>query len=250
MVVELSQRRGVEGVSWWRVLWRRLIYPFLPAIIQQVYFHWRHGNDERNIPEVFVHSNVLLTHGGGARKRSGGSGWRNFFDPRADIVEVLTSDYFSSSLNMVGANEEIMGCRYNFPFLDKRIIEFCLMLPGEEFIKEDVPRVFIRNAMKGLVPEEIRQRRDKSLLGPLDIEMVYANRELFEEIIAADSDLAWKILDREAVRSALSQLFTSRKDDRKSRELGTQLGKCLNVAAFLQWFEKKAKPSIGAGVAT
>jgi len=248
MITDLSRRKHAERVSWWRVVRRTLVYPLLPEKIQQAYSRWHHGCKHDNTTHAYINTNILNTENSVKRNRTGEGRRKKSFDPRVEIVEVVSDGYFSSSLNVLGANEEIMRCRYNLPFLDKRIVEFCLSLPGEEYIKEDIPRIFIRNAMKGLVPEEIRMRRDKSLLGPLDVEMLRANKELFEDIVDTDSALTWKILDREGMRSAFSQLSKLSKNDKEARESGTQLGRCLNVAAFLQWFEKKDKHASCADV--
>ncbi|AET70494.1 asparagine synthase (glutamine-hydrolyzing) [Desulfosporosinus orientis DSM 765] len=42
------------------------------------------------------------------------------------------------------------------PTRDKRVIEFCMSLPAEQFVKDGIERSLIRRAMKGILPEKIR----------------------------------------------------------------------------------------------
>lgn len=58
-----------------------------------------------------------------------------------------------------GASLEI-----RYPFYDKRLIEFCLALPGEQKMQHGWSRYVLRNAMKGILPPAIRRRGDKSNL--------------------------------------------------------------------------------------
>jgi asparagine synthase (glutamine-hydrolysing) len=47
------------------------------------------------------------------------------------------------------------------PFLDFRLVEYIFSLPPNQKIKEGVTKGILRNAMRGTLPEEIRNRMDK-----------------------------------------------------------------------------------------
>lgn len=47
------------------------------------------------------------------------------------------------------------------PFLDHRLVEKTLVLPGEQVIRHGMTKNILREAMKGILPEKIRLRRDK-----------------------------------------------------------------------------------------
>ena len=47
------------------------------------------------------------------------------------------------------------------PFLDYRLVEFVFGLPVDQKIRAGVTKIILRNAMKGVLPEEIRGRMDK-----------------------------------------------------------------------------------------
>lgn len=51
------------------------------------------------------------------------------------------------------------------PFLDLRVIEFCLSLPEEQLQKNGWPKVILRRATRGVLPEKVRWRTGKPHLG-------------------------------------------------------------------------------------
>jgi asparagine synthase (glutamine-hydrolysing) len=58
------------------------------------------------------------------------------------------------------------------PFLDKRVIEFCARLPGSARLRQGWPKMILREAMSGMIPDEVRWFRGKPHLGCLFNEVV------------------------------------------------------------------------------
>ncbi|MCC6190075.1 MAG: asparagine synthetase B [Anaerolineales bacterium] len=54
------------------------------------------------------------------------------------------------------------GLELRHPFLDRRLVEFCLGLPSEQRLRDGWARIVQRNAMAGILPEAVRWRRSKS----------------------------------------------------------------------------------------
>lgn len=92
-----------------------------------------------------------------------------------EIYEILNSDDFKhiknqsikSRLNILkphytthGQIKQDMGMYFNFDILDptrdKKLIEFCLSVPNEQFRNKNQDRVLIRTACKNLLPETVR----------------------------------------------------------------------------------------------
>ena len=48
-----------------------------------------------------------------------------------------------------------------FPFLDHNLVEKTLSIPPSNYIKNGYTKVIMRNALKGILPEKIRMRKDK-----------------------------------------------------------------------------------------
>jgi asparagine synthase (glutamine-hydrolysing) len=51
------------------------------------------------------------------------------------------------------------------PFLDRRVVAFCLMLPGEQKLGSGWPKIILRRAMAERLPDAVRWRRGKEHLG-------------------------------------------------------------------------------------
>jgi len=51
-----------------------------------------------------------------------------------------------------------------FPFLDRDLLEFLYSIPREQFVRPGQRRSLLRRALRGIVPEEILNRRRKSFV--------------------------------------------------------------------------------------
>lgn len=51
------------------------------------------------------------------------------------------------------------------PFLDIRVLRLCLSLPADQLLSDGWPKVILRRAMAGLLPDEVRWRKGKEHLG-------------------------------------------------------------------------------------
>lgn len=58
-------------------------------------------------------------------------------------------------------NSMFFSIEARVPFLDHRLVERLLAMPGESHIKKGVTKAFLREAMEGTLPEKIRNRKDK-----------------------------------------------------------------------------------------
>jgi asparagine synthase (glutamine-hydrolysing) len=70
------------------------------------------------------------------------------------IVEVL--DHTSAAFNV----------EVRFPFMDVRLIEYCVSLPSDQKFRGATTRYVMHAGMAGVLPDKIQQRGDKSDLGP------------------------------------------------------------------------------------
>jgi asparagine synthase (glutamine-hydrolysing) len=51
------------------------------------------------------------------------------------------------------------------PFLDLRVLAFCIRLPGEQTLNSGWPKTILRRATAGRLPDDVRWRRGKDHLG-------------------------------------------------------------------------------------
>ena len=97
------------------------------------------------------------------------------------------------------------------PFLDHRLVERTLAMPGDAFIKDGMTKHILREAMEGTLPEKIRLRKDKIGFGtpneewfrsekfkPFILDLLHSDSFRSRGII--DADMAVKVYSRHLSR--------------------------------------------------
>jgi asparagine synthase (glutamine-hydrolysing) len=76
-----------------------------------------------------------------------------------------------------------------FPFLDHNLVEKTLAIPSENYIKNGYTKAIMRNALKGILPEKIRMRKDKVGFSTPEADW-FKNKKLqvvLQDVIESDS---------------------------------------------------------------
>ncbi len=77
----------------------------------------------------------------------------------------LTSGLVQTVLEIANNGSSAFHVETRFPFIDKRLVEFCLGLPGSQKVNQGYTRITARRALNAIIPEEIRWRSSKGNLG-------------------------------------------------------------------------------------
>ncbi len=103
-------------------------------------------------------------------------------------------------LHFEDRNSMAFSVESRIPFLDYRLVEYAYGLPGNQKIREGRTKVVLRNAMKGTLPEIIRNRTDKKgFLAPTDLWMKTDMRETVQDLFRSESFRSRNIFNPEAV---------------------------------------------------
>ena len=93
--------------------------------------------------------------------------------------------------------------------MDKRVIEFCLTVPGEEKFKKGVTRAYFREGMKGVAPDEVLEKHTKANLGPVIMNEIRENYiSMLQTINNSYTNIAATIS-----RSKINQLLSKNFED-------------------------------------
>ncbi|HUA35242.1 MAG TPA: asparagine synthase-related protein [Candidatus Binataceae bacterium] len=84
---------------------------------------------------------------------------------QGDLYEMYASGERLSVLEMVDRFGARHGVEARHPFYDRRLVEFFFAIPEEQRRRDDLTKFVLRGAMKGVLPESIRTRRDKGDFG-------------------------------------------------------------------------------------
>ena len=112
-----------------------------------------------------------------------------FLDPlHQSLYETLTETSLPQLLRYADRNSMAFSREVRLPFLDHRLVEYLFSIPAQQKIAGSSTKQVLRNATRGVIPEEIRNRKDKVgfappegvwLRGPLRpwVEDVFASRQ-------------------------------------------------------------------------
>jgi len=99
------------------------------------------------------------------------------------------------------------GIEVRHPFLDRRLVEYLLALPGEQLFRLGRSKNLLRRAMSGILPERIRLREGKTVFLPfLDFLLLERSAGEIMELLREPRTAELGILDGKALRSAYLNL--------------------------------------------
>lgn len=89
--------------------------------------------------------------------------WQAFADERA---KVICNPFMVVARERYNRIASVNGIEPRDPFLDRRVVDFCLRLPSRKLQAEGWPKLILRQAMAGRLPDSVRWRLGKEHLGP------------------------------------------------------------------------------------
>lgn len=112
-------------------------------------------------------------------------------DPlKSSIYKYLTKCRLPKLLRCEDRNSMAFSLEARVPFLDYRLVEFIFSLPNTQIISNGITKYVLRNAMKDLLPEKIRNRTDKMAFAvPEDYWLQKLNKEQILDIFNSRSFL-------------------------------------------------------------
>jgi asparagine synthase (glutamine-hydrolysing) len=98
------------------------------------------------------------------------------------------------------------------PFLDYRLVEFTLGLPPRYVYKNGVRKTILRDAMHGIIPEKIENRKDKmGFVTPEELWLKGEGKSWFSDnITAACNEFGESILNADAMQAHLSDMISGK----------------------------------------
>lgn len=130
----------------------------------------------------------------------------------------------------IGAHNQIT---LNYPFFDRRIIEFCLALPADQKLRNGMNRSIVRRALSNHLPPSIINRRQKTSYRS-SVRNAFANNEGW--LLSAVDDFpqnVYNFVDKDFLTRVLHKYHnqpTASKDIESQRYLFT-------ITTFIKWME-------------
>ena len=85
---------------------------------------------------------------------------------RNELVRWQTTTQLPEFLRYADRNSMAFSREVRLPFLDHRLVDYCFGLEPDLLLKGATTKVVLRDAMRGIVPDEILDRKDKLAYAP------------------------------------------------------------------------------------
>lgn len=148
------------------------------------------------------------------------------------------------SFTLEGLNHSAAGysIEARHPFMDRRLVEFCLGLPPEQSFKNGWSRVILRRAMQGVIPEVVRLRAGKANAARVSEHwLLNIDGPMLRELIG-DVGILAPYLDTAALVRLRRRIEGSKLDG-----TGFEVGLLSTVAALSYWARNVAPSSLLEG---
>ncbi len=116
------------------------------------------------------------------------SPFQEFNDLKSMLAYELSTQGIEKLLKFADRNSMAHSVEVRLPFLSHELVEFIFSLPSHQFLKNGWSKAILRNAMNGILPNEITFRKDKIGFEAPHREWT-KNSQLQEEIVSCKEDL-------------------------------------------------------------
>lgn len=174
-----------------------------------------------------------------ARERAAPLSWRVRGEMRRARAETMRGT--SAAGDGFGAGYlALFGIEQRAPAADQRVVEFCLALPEDQFLREGQQRWLIQRAMQERLPPEILKNRKRGLQAADWYERLSAARaEVLAEIARLEkTELAARALDLARLRGLVEQMPSRVTDaERTMQDYRFVLEIGLMTGRYVRWVE-------------
>jgi asparagine synthase (glutamine-hydrolysing) len=126
---------------------------------------------------------------------------------REDQWRRLTSGLFTLVLELSDRCAAAFSLEARHPFMDKRLIEFCLALPPEQKLHQGWNRIVMRRALADVLPEQVRWRGGKTDMNPNFVRgLLMFDQGLLDEVVTHRAGCVERYVDTDVLREVYQRL--------------------------------------------
>lgn len=125
----------------------------------------------------------------------------------------LTSSLFAHTLGLLDYSSAAFSIESRHPFMDKRLVEFCLSLPPEQKLRQGWSRFILRKSLNGILPKEVQWRGGKTSMSPNFLRgFLHLDGKLLEELVINDPSNIQEIVNLDSLRKSYHSLVSEGKN--------------------------------------
>jgi asparagine synthase (glutamine-hydrolysing) len=129
---------------------------------------------------------------------------------RREHWQSLTVGLMAYTFEQMDQYAAMFSIESRHPFMDKRLIEFCLALPSEQKLFNGYGRMVMRRALEGVLPEKVQWRGDKTdMSANFDDGLFNRNRQILDEVMSSKIQNIEKYINLEYLQNSYQKLVLS-----------------------------------------
>jgi asparagine synthase (glutamine-hydrolysing) len=213
-----------------RKLWLQYgLKPNLPKWLLDAFRWSRYGDRETDHANPILNPQFAAQPSIKKRCKSRDSNQNHPTSVREEQYSDLTSGLFTHVLELSDQCASAFSIEVRHPFMDKRLVEFCLALPPEQKLNNGWSRVVMRRAMAGILPETIQWRGGKaSMEENFEKGLIHTDKAIVEKTLFDNSITATKFLNLEFLQQRF-QAALAKREDRQSSTMAIWQGTTLSL---------------------
>ncbi|AFZ00939.1 lasso peptide isopeptide bond-forming cyclase [Calothrix sp. PCC 6303] len=124
----------------------------------------------------------------------------------------LNAGILTQGLEILDRYAAAFSLEARHPFMDKRLIEFCLSLPPEQKLQQGWSRYVMRRAMENILPQPVQWRYGKSSMSASFVHgLLEHDRQLLEEVMENKLNSMAEYIDVKVLHEDYRELLASNK---------------------------------------
>jgi asparagine synthase (glutamine-hydrolysing) len=187
------------------------IKPLVPTFIQQAYRKLREYNDRDRGTHATLNPDFAKRVGLEDRINSLAESWQHQpLTARQAHWYGLTSGLIPIPLEVMHRIAPAFSIEPRHPFMDKRLIEFCLALPPQQKLHEGWTRMVLRRSMQNILPPQVQWRGGKTSYGLKFLHgLLTIDQRLVDEVISHELSSIAAYTDINCLRHVYHRLLSS-----------------------------------------
>lgn len=143
----------------------------------------------------------------------------------------LTKTNLPALLRYEDKNSMAFSIEARVPFLDNKLVEYAFSLPVTQKIRDGWTKLVLRNAMRGIIPEKIRNRRRKIAFATPNVIWLRELEKEIREVLASSEFRDRKYFNQKRILERIDAFFKG-----KSNHYSEMLWRILNLELWLRVF--------------
>lgn len=164
--------------------------------------------------------------------------FKNFMNssPKKKHLKIMSSSNHSKAIEVQSMLASYYGIEERYPFYNKDLIEYCINISPDLKNKDGHSRYILKEAIKNIVPEKIRQRTKKSNLShALCISFAEKDQRFINAQLSNPNEVIDKIININELRKSWMDF---KKNPRKYATRSTLTSRIFSYVVLNRWLER------------